>query len=152
MRRPVIALLAALALVACGGDDDENGSGGSTAAQETQTQTTETTDTTTTSGGGGARREEISSCLDREGLNVIENPGSQVDADYQLVVNSGGAGVLYGFADESAARAAKAKVQKYEGTSGRRTEVIGDTVLAYFPDDQTLADPEATAKVRQCAR
>jgi ABC-type glycerol-3-phosphate transport system substrate-binding protein len=152
MRRTAIAmLLAALALGACGGGDENDDSGGSTAAQETQTQTTETTDTTTTSGGGGARQEEISSCLDREGLNVIENPGSQVDAEYQLVVNSGGGGVLYGFADESAAQASKAKVQKYEGSSGRKTEVIGDTVLAYFPDDQTLANPEATDKVRKCA-
>ena len=151
MRRTLIALLAGLALGACGGDDESGDSGDSPVAQETQTGTTETTDTTTTSAGGGARREEIGSCLDREGLNVIENPGSQVDAEYQLVVNSGGAGVLYGFADASAARSARSKVQDYEGSSGRKTEVIGDTVLAYFPADQTLADPQATAKVRRCA-
>jgi ABC-type glycerol-3-phosphate transport system substrate-binding protein len=122
MRRTLIALLAALALGACGGDDESGDSGDPPVAQETQTGTTDTTDTTTTSAGGGVRRVEISSCLDREGLNVIENPGSQVDAVYQLVVNSGGAGVLYGFADESAARSARS------------------------------TDPQATAKVRRCAR
>lgn len=66
-------------------------------------------------------------------------------------MNSGGAGVLYGFADDSAAQAGKAKIQEYEGTSGRKTEVIGNTVLAYFPAGQTLADPKSTAKVRKCA-
>jgi hypothetical protein len=143
-----MAVLAALVLGACGGDEDD--SGGSKASQPTQTEKTETT--TPATSAGGARQEEISSCLERAGLNVIQNPGSQVDADYQLVVNNGGAGVLYGFADDAAARAGRAKVQKYEGTSGRETEVFGETVLAYFPDDQTLADPESTAKVRRCAR
>jgi ABC-type glycerol-3-phosphate transport system substrate-binding protein len=148
MRRTAIALLAALALGACGGDDEDD-SGGSKPSPSAQTETTETT--TTTTGAGGARQEEIVSCLKSAGLNVIDNPGSQVDADYQLVVNNGGAGVLYGFADGTAAQAGKAKVQEYEGSSGRKTEVIGDTVLAYFPADQTLADPESTAKVRRCA-
>jgi ABC-type glycerol-3-phosphate transport system substrate-binding protein len=150
MRRTAIAMLAALALGACGGDDESGDSAGSTAAPETQTETTQTA-TTTTPAGGGPRQEEITSCLKGAGLNVIDNPGTQVDADYQLVVNNGGAGVLYGYADGSAAKAGKARVQEYEGTSGRKTEVIGDTVLAYFPDDQTLADPKSTAKVRKCA-
>jgi ABC-type glycerol-3-phosphate transport system substrate-binding protein len=146
----LLGTLAALALGACGSDDDEKDSGASTADQAK----TETTNTSTSSGSpqDNPRGKEITSCLKQAGLNVILNPASQFDGEYQLVINSGGAGVLYGFSDNSAAQAARAKVQKYEGTSQRKTEVIGDTVLAYFPPDQTLAQPEDTAKVRKCAR
>jgi ABC-type glycerol-3-phosphate transport system substrate-binding protein len=137
-----LALPAALALGACG-SDDKNDSGGSSAAdQPAKTQTT---------AGGGSRKAEIVSCLKKAGLNVIVNPGSQVDADYQRVINSGGAGVLYGYADNAAAQSNKAKVQKYEGTSQRKTEVIKETVYAFFPPGQTLAEPAKSAKVRKCA-
>lgn len=42
-------------------------------------------------------------------------------------------------------------MQEYEGSSQRKTEAIGDTVLAHFPPGQTLAEPKDTAKVRKCA-
>jgi ABC-type glycerol-3-phosphate transport system substrate-binding protein len=138
----VLALLAALALGACGSDDKKDSGGSSTADQPAKTQTT---------ASGGSRKQEIVSCLKKAGLNVIVNPGSQVDAEYQLVINSGGAGILYGYADNSAAQSNKAKVQKYEGTSQRKSEVIRETVYAYFPAGQTLAQPEKSAQVRKCA-
>jgi ABC-type glycerol-3-phosphate transport system substrate-binding protein len=141
-----LALLAALALGACGGDDSKDSGGASTADQPAKTQTQ-----TQSTAGGGSRKAEIVSCLKKAGLNVIVNPGSTVDADYQLVINGGGGGVLYGYADSASAQANKAKVQKYEGSSQRKTEVIQETVYAYFPAGQTLAEPEKSAKVRKCA-
>src|SRR4051794_7826124 len=152
MRRTSIAVLAALALGACGGGGD--GDKSDSAASQAPEPTTQTS-TTKSSGGDPAsnpRAKEIVACLKRAGLNVILNPGGAIErADYQLVVNSGGAGVLYGFSDAAAAQAGRPAVQKYEGTSQRKSQVIGDTVLAYFPPDQTLAQPKDTAKVRKCA-
>jgi hypothetical protein len=151
MRRTGIAALAALALGACGvGDDDENSdtAGSESPAAKTQTSTTKSSG----SPQDNPRAKEIVACTKEAGLNVILNPGGAIEsADYQLVINSGGAGVLYGFADDAAAQAGRPAVQKYEGTSQRKTQVIGDTVLAYFPADQTLAQPKDTAKVRKCA-
>jgi len=151
MRRLLIATLAALALGACGGGDDDKKSDSS--ASQAPAPTTQTS-TTKSSGSpqDNPRAKEIDTCLKKAGLNVILNPGGAIEsADYQLVVNSGGAGVLYGFPDAAAAQAGRPAVQKYEGTSQRKSQVIGDTVLAYFPPDQTLAQPKDTAKVRKCA-
>lgn len=154
MRRTLILALALLALGGCGGSDKKSDSGGSkqtSAPAETQTQTS----TTKSTGGDpqkNPRAKEIVDCLKKDGLNVILNPGGAIEtADYEIVINAGGAGVLYGFSDASAALAGRPAVQKYEGSSQRKTEVIGDTVLAYFPPDQTLARPKDTAKVRTCA-
>ncbi len=152
MRRTAIATLAALALGACGGGDDEKKSDSS--ASQAPKPTTQTS-TTKSSGSpqDNPRAKEIVDCVKKAGgINVILNPGGAIEAaDYQLVFNSGGAGVLYGFSDASAAQAGRPAVQKYEGTSQRKSQVIGDTVLAYFPPDQTLAQPKDTAKVRKCA-
>ena len=152
----LLALLAAMALGACGGDD-ENGSGGATRAQGTATATeTGTTETTGTAGQAANSRsnprgKELTPGLRGKGLTAFVNPGGQADADFQLVVNAGGGGVLYAYADEAAARAAKAKVDRYEGSSGRDVEVIGDTVFAFFPPDQRLAQPDKQKKTRECA-
>src|SRR4051794_7619179 len=146
MRRTLIATLAALALGACGGGDSQ------TPAPKTEAQTQTSTTKSAGSPQDNPRAKEIVDCLKKAGLNVILNPGGAIEsADYQLVVNSGGAGVLYGFPDAAAAQAGRPAVQKYEGTSQRKSQVIGDTVLAYFPPDQTLAQPKDTAKVRKCA-
>jgi ABC-type glycerol-3-phosphate transport system substrate-binding protein len=152
----LLAMLAALAFGACGGDDEDD-SGGSAETQETKAQgTTTDTETTDTGASTGAaadnpRAEALTSCLEREGFNVIVNPGSQVDADYQLVIDAGSGGVLYGYADEAAASSAKGKVENEEGSAGRDVEVLGDAVFAFFPAGQTLAEPEKYEKVRACA-
>jgi hypothetical protein len=145
----LLPILIALALGACGSDDNED-SGKSADPGKTKTQTRGA------ASGGGAQDnppgQEITSCLGKAGLNVIVSSGSVVDADYRLVVNSGGAGVLYGFADNAKAAAAKGKVDEYEGSSGRTVEVVGDTLFAYFPAGQTLAESEKSDQVRNCAR
>jgi hypothetical protein len=156
----LLALLAALALGACGGDDEKD-SAASTTTQETTTQdtTTETTaETGTTDTGASAgdpaknpRAKALTSCLEGKGFNVILNGGGEVDASYELVIDAGSGGVLYGFADEAAASAAKGKVLEQEASAGRDVEVRGDTVFAFFKPDQTLADPKKYAKVRACA-
>src|SRR3954468_7916193 len=145
MRQALIATLAALALGACGGGDD------STTAQKPETDTSPSPSTSTSptpsAPESNPRAKAITSCLKRAGLFAINNPATQVGGDYELVVNGGAAGVLYGFADSTAAQSGKAKVQTEEGSAGRKTEVIGDTVLAYFAPDQALAEPEKTAKL-----
>src|SRR4051812_8876499 len=96
-RTLALTLIAASLLAGCGGDDGNKSSGGKAKPQTTPTATT---------GTGSQSAKAITSCLKGKGLNVIVNAGGVVDADYQLVINSGGAGVLYGFADESAAKSA----------------------------------------------
>lgn len=159
MRRTLPAILATLALAACGGGDDEKksdtGGSGLSETPKTETSTSDTTTTGTSTSAGSPednpRAKEITACVKKAGLNVITNPATQVNGDYQLVINGGAAGVLYGFANDAAAVAGKSKVQQEEGSAGRKTEVIHDTVLAYFPAGQTLAEPEKTDKVRKCA-
>jgi ABC-type glycerol-3-phosphate transport system substrate-binding protein len=141
-RTLALALIAASLLAGCGGGDDDKSSGGKAKPPTTPTATT---------GTGSQSAKAITSCLKGKGLNVIVNPGSVVDADYQLVINSGGAGVLYGFADESAAKSARGKVLKYEGSSDRKVEVIGRTAYAVYPPGHTFGQPDKSKQVRACA-
>src|SRR5215217_7643698 len=111
-KTPMAMLAAALALAGCGGgdNDNKNDSAGSQATEpKTETGATESTG----SPQENPRAKEITACLKQSGLNVIVNPGGAIEsADYQLVINSGGAGVLYGFSDAAAATAGKPAVQK----------------------------------------
>jgi ABC-type glycerol-3-phosphate transport system substrate-binding protein len=141
-RTLVLTLIAALLLAGCGGDDDNKSSGGKAKPPTTPTATT---------GRGSQSAKAITSCLKGKRLNVIVNPGTVVNADYQLVINSGGAGVLYGFADEDAAKSAKGKVLKYEGPSDRDVVVIGKTVYAFYPPGHTFGQPDKSKQVRACA-
>jgi ABC-type glycerol-3-phosphate transport system substrate-binding protein len=142
-RTLALVLVAAAMLAACGGDDEnDKSSGGKSKPPTTPTATT---------GTGSQSAKAITSCLKGNRLNVIVNPGTVVDADYQLVINSGGAGVLYGFADEGAAKSAKGKVLKYEGSSDRDVEVMGKTVYAFYPPGHTFGQPDKSKQVRACA-
>jgi hypothetical protein len=49
------------------------------------------------------------------------------------------------------AAASEGKVLKEEGSAGRKVQVLGDTVFAYFAEGQSLAAPEKYDKVRKCA-
>src|SRR3954454_7872146 len=143
-RTLALTLIAASLLVGCGGDDNNDKSSGGQAKPPTTP--------TATTGTGSQSAKAITSCLKGKGLNVIVNPGTVVKgADYQLVINSGGAGVLYGFADEGAAKSAKGKVLKYEGPSDRDVEVIGKTVYAFYPPGHTFGQPDKSKQVRACA-
>lgn len=83
---------------------------------------------------------------------MITNGGGQVPgAKYELVIDAGTGGVLYGFASDAKAAASEGKVLKEEGSAGRKVQVLGDTVFAYFAEGQSLAAPEKYDKVRKCA-
>lgn len=157
----LLTLLAAFALVSCGGDKEKKSSGGSdkSRAPATQTQTeaatrTETrTDTAVNGARAGspdARAKQITSCLEGKGGDVIKNPATQVGGKYQLVVDAGSGGIVYGFKDARAAARAKGRVLKEEGSAQRKIDVIGDTVIANFPPDNSLAKPGADRTLRGC--
>ncbi len=150
----VVLIAAALAVGACGGDDEETGDT-ATQPKPAKPQTTpETTETSASTGDpkSNPRAKEIVSCLKGKGFNVIVNPGTPVGGRYHLVIDSGSGGIFYGFADEAAAKAAKGKVDKDQGSAGRKTEVIGDVTYSTFPKGDEFAAPEKTPKARACAR
>ena len=155
-RRITLALLAttvALALASCGGDDDESAD---TTPESAQTQTTPTTETGSTGSAGdpknNPRAKEIVACLREKGMFTIVNPGGTVGADYHLVIDNGTGGIIYGFEDEAAAKAAKGKVDRDQGSAGRETEVIGDVTYSTFPKGDEFAAPEKTPKAKACAQ
>ena len=163
-RRTSLALLLtipALALASCGGDDekkkDSGGSDKSKAPATTQTQTQADTatqpDTAVNGGSGGgpdARAKQITACFKGKGSSVIKNPATQVGGAYQLVVGAGSGGIVYGYKSAAAAQKAKGRVLKEEGSAQRKVDVIGDTVIAYFPADNSLATPGAEKTLRGC--
>ncbi len=153
----VAAGLTALTLAACGGDDE------TTTSSVTTSSTTSTVPTgatgaddsaaTATAPGGSAKdvTAEITSCLEDAGHSVIENPGSIADSQYFLVVNAGGIGVITVFDDSADAEAGLEAVDKDQKSTGRVSEVAGQTVISYFPSDQSLApSPEELADLEEC--
>ena len=137
----LLAIVAALGIAGCGGDDDE------------ATSSTSTTTSTGTSGASGAtgaegddsadaglagnpkdRTQEIEVCLDDKGHTVIKNTGGEGNADFQLVVDSGGGGIVYVFADDQKAADGVKAITGYEEPSGRTIEQLGDTVIAYMKE------------------
>ena len=154
-------LLFPFALAACG-DDEEDSGDSARKEQQAPATTTETTTTETTPTTGGTETsaddpasnpaaKELVACLKDQKFTVFTNAGTQVEADYQLVIDAGSGGVLYGFAEAAAAKSAKGKVDENEKSAGRQSEVIGDTVFAFFPSSHSLAKPVKYKKVRTCA-
>lgn len=149
----------ALALASCGGDEEKKDPGGSkkSKAPATQAQTQPDTRTQTdtavngaSAGSPDARAKQISACFKGKGSSVIKNPAIQVGGAYQLVVGAGSGGIVYGYKNAAAAAKAKGRVLKEEGSAQRKVDVIGDTVIAYFPADNSLATPGAEKTLRGC--
>jgi hypothetical protein len=149
----IMATLAALGLSACG--DDE----------ETPTTTSATAPTTAPTGATGEANADaltptgepkdvvdaVTSCLEDAGYNVIENPSSVGGSEYQLVVNAGGLGVVYVFGDTLAAEDGLEEVDREQRSTGRESEVAGQTVISYLPEGQTLApSAEELADLKSC--
>ncbi len=142
---------ASFGLVACGGDDE-------TTTTPTTTPTSATGPTGQEGGTGtaptGSPEEvsaDITACLEEAGMNVLENPSSVGKSKLQLVVNAGGVGIVYIFDSEAEAEDGIAAVEKDEGDIGRETEVIGQSVIAYLPEGQTLApSAEEVADLKAC--
>ena len=148
----VLVTAAALTLGSCGGGD-ETAEDNPTSAQTQTTPTTETADTATSSGEpkNNPRAKEIIACLRQKDMFTIVNPGTSVGAEYHLVIDNGTGGIIYGFKDEATAKASKGKVDKDQGSAGRKTEVIGDVTYSTFPKGDEFAAPEKTPKARACA-
>jgi hypothetical protein len=153
------ALVAVLALGACGGGDDEKKSDSSASDSSAKTTATPDTGTITVRGSNppklpagldSPRIRKLDACFRQKKSVVVVNPASQFNGEYQLVVGGGTVGVVYGFKDAAAANAAKPKILKYEGGSQRKVEVIGSDVIAYFRPGDTLAKPGAVQTLRGC--
>lgn len=149
----LVSLSAALALGACGGDDEKKSDSPPSSAKPAKSSPSADTPTAPSSAGGGVdspRVKQLDACFRKKKSVVVINPASQFNGDYQLVVGGGTVGIVYGFKDAAAANAAKPKILKYEGSSQRKVEVIGNNVIAYFPPGNTLAKPGAVQTLRGC--
>ena len=143
LRLPValVATLAALSIAGCGGNDDETTSSTSTTSSAGATGASGATgaegDNSADAGLAGdpkERTQEIESCLEDAGHTPILNTGGEGNADFQLVVDAGAGGIVYVFSDDQKAADGVPAITKYEGSSGRDVEQLGDTVIAYMKD------------------
>ncbi len=155
---PLSLALLMFGLAACGGDDETTTSSAATTSTTSTVPTgatgAEDTAATGSAPGGSAKdvTAEVTGCLEDAGHSVIENPGSIADAKYFLVVNAGGIGVITVFDDPADAEDGLAAVDRDQKSAGRVSEVAGQTVISYFPSDQSLApSPEDLADLVQCA-
>ncbi len=147
----LLLVLAGLTLAACG-EDETTTTPATTAPPATTTGATgEDGETGTGTGSGtaptGSAKDvaaEIEKCLIQEAnMAVTEGPSDLGKAELLLVVNGGQVGVVYVYENEADAKAGVADVEEFEATgSNRQAEAVGQTVIAYLPEDATLTPSE----------